>query len=235
MEEVYKDLLTQHASDSEATKIAATEINKLQEWVKNVGENGGMRRSVARQKVNEALEGLRGKVANAARAELDGWSQLAYEKQQNLDKAREGQATKRSFQYQKWKDQFEAMTDHELQLWAAGYIDENNTAHEYDKLKLAQRELRIRGIEYIDSNGNHHPMNEKLGEKMKENLANFDWLHTTDEGKYAKKKMDTLRQNVKEGTVTVFHKEGQNDKPAPIGVPVNESMLDLSPLENLNG
>lgn len=221
-------ILEQGAWKNETAKRAYQRLSKLQGHIDDLAQNGGKRKRIAFDDVKTELEAIRGEIRSTARTELEAWKQTAAISQVNLEKERRKNATTQEYVRDRWKSQAERMSDHELKLFAAGYAGDKNLKGgdpncEYDKLNIYGAELRRRGL---NEEADH------MSQAMEKNEAASDWIHTTGEGREARRQMKPLQDAVQDAGLRVWYKEGENDKEVPVGVQIEE-LIDTSPLNTL--
>jgi len=211
-----RDDINQVQNQSEALKIFVTQRNKLQEYINDLGNRGGLKRTVAQQNIKKQYEGIQNQLQENLKKEENEKFIDVMKNQQALNKERDRNAQKESLRYQKSKDFVESLTDSELENYV--YDHENLDGITNDTATVVKKELRSRNLET--------PL-QKWGKAMHENDAHLDWLHTTSEGKAAKKQLNRLRKSNK--NAFVYGYDG-----ADIGVSLAlDKQLNLSPLENL--
>jgi len=217
------NMFIDNSHKSEASKHAAKRIGEIQQEIDRLGKYGGKNKRAARADLEAEKDKIREEVREKAKSELDAWQQTANLQQLNRDKQKKKDAAATNYNLERWKANAARMSTHELELFASGYSEGQDIDHDYDKLNIYAAELRRRGKE--------KPA-DKMSAAMEKYDAHFDWLHTTQEGKEAKRQMNFLQETAKDGNPRVWYSEGENDPEAPVGFRFDD-LLDTSPLERL--
>jgi len=219
----FHNIFTDNAHKYETTKQASKRISEIQQEIDRLGKYGGKNKRAARADLEAEKDNLREEIRENAKKEVETWQQMANQQQINRDKEKRKNAAATNYDIERWKAQAARMSAHDLELFASGYSEGQDTEHEYDKLNIYAAELRRRGKE--------KPA-DKMSAAMEKFNARYDWLHTTQEGKEAQRHMKTLREMAKDGQPRVMYSEGENDPEGLVGISLDD-LLDTSPIERL--
>lgn len=212
--------LQKNAHQTQAGKILLQDLNKIQSKVNHWGTNGGPAQNEAMRQVYADFYEVQKKYGENNQKEKQEHFGNILKEQQDLDKKRDGEMNtrgpKKLLEYQKKADSVEAMGGDELDSFV--YAREKVWDIDYDTAVLVKRELNRRGKK---------KELQKWSELMDKHNARFDWLHTTDEGRAAKKYQKIL-DNSNQNTFT-YNYEG-----ATIGIGLKlENLIDLSGIKKL--